>query len=134
MEKTYQEIVNVLVEIIPEDWSEIYLYAEYGEGYKKVFFYYYPTANEKPIYSLDIPHDFKVDVENHNIMRRKLYDLFEVLWMEFKEQDQEQWTLLTFILDNTGEMKIDYSYEDIADLSPTDKQDEWEAKYLTKGS
>ncbi|MDG4850796.1 immunity protein YezG family protein [Peribacillus frigoritolerans] len=49
---------------------------------------------------------------------------------EFKEQEQELWTNLTFILDNTGKMKINYGYEDISELSPVEKQDKWEAEYL----
>ncbi len=37
MEEIYQQIANSLVNIIPEEWKEIYLYAEFRDGYKKVF-------------------------------------------------------------------------------------------------
>ncbi|WP_084256207.1 immunity protein YezG family protein [Anoxybacteroides amylolyticum] len=41
--------------MIPEKWKKILLYAEFREGYKKIFFYYYPMDREEPVYSLDIP-------------------------------------------------------------------------------
>lgn len=37
MEQTYQQIANTLINIIPEDWKQIFLYAEFREGYKKFF-------------------------------------------------------------------------------------------------
>ncbi|MGZ0086031.1 immunity protein YezG family protein [Caldibacillus thermoamylovorans] len=47
---------------------------------------------------------------------------------EFKEQ--EPWTNLTYILDNTGRMKIHYGYDDLSEMSPVEKQEKWENEYL----
>ncbi|MEK4534215.1 immunity protein YezG family protein [Peribacillus sp. FSL K6-1552] len=49
MEQTYQQIANTLVNIIPVDWKQIFLYAEFREGYKKVFFYYYPETGGEQV-------------------------------------------------------------------------------------
>ncbi len=130
MEQTYQQIANTLVNIVPEAWNKIFLYAEYREGYKKVFFYYYPESGVKPVYSLDITDLFNINEDEFDELENKLYQCFSELWEEFKEQEQELWTNLTFILDNTGKMKINYGYEDISQLSPVDKQEKWEAEYL----
>ncbi|PEF39805.1 cytoplasmic protein [Bacillus sp. AFS094228] len=130
MEQTYQQIANTLINIIPEDWKQIFLYAEFREGYKKVFFYYYPETGGQPVYSLDIKDLFNVDEEEFDGLDDDLYNYFSRLREEFKEQEQELWTNLTFILDNTGKMKINYGYEDISELSPVEKQDKWEAEYL----
>ncbi|WP_208590071.1 immunity protein YezG family protein [Gracilibacillus suaedae] len=130
MEQTYQQIANTLVNIVPEEWERILLYAEYREGYRKIFFYYYPQTGIKPVYSLDIIDFFNIEEEEYDQLEDELYECFTMLWEEFKEQGQEQWTNLTFILDNTGKMKIDYGYEDISEISPVEKQDRWEAKYL----
>ncbi|MFC0186700.1 immunity protein YezG family protein [Fictibacillus aquaticus] len=130
MEQSYQQIANTLVDTIPEDWQKILLYAEYREGYKKIFFYYYPKNGTKPVYSLDIPDLFNVNENMYEEFEDELYQCFTRLWAEFKEQDQEQWTHLTFILNNTGKMKIDYGYDNIAEISPVEKQEKWEAKYL----
>ncbi|USK82588.1 DUF600 family protein [Peribacillus frigoritolerans] len=130
MEQTYQQIANTLINIIPEDWKQIFLYAEFREGYKKVFFYYYPETGGQPVYSLEITDLFNVDEEEFDGLDDDLYNYFSRLREEFKEQEQELWTNLTFILDNTGKMKINYGYEDISELSPVEKQDKWEAEYL----
>lgn len=131
MEQTYQQIADTLVNIVPEEWKKIFLYAEYREGYKKIFYYYYPETGVKPVYSLDIMDLFNMNEDEFDELENELYHCFSKLWEEFKEQKQEQWTNLTFILDNTGTMKINYGYEDISELSPVEKQEKWEAEYLT---
>ncbi|WP_419893141.1 immunity protein YezG family protein [Oceanobacillus kimchii] len=129
MEEIYQEVADILVNMVPEEWNRILLYAEIREGYRKVFFYYY--TNNNPIYSLDIPDLFQIDEDSFESLEDDLYNCFSALWNEFKSQDvQEPWTSLTFILDNSGKMNIDYGYEDISELSPVEKQDDWEEKYL----
>lgn len=130
MEQTYQQVANTLVNIVPEEWTKIFLYAEYREGYRKVFFYYYPKTELKPVYSLDITDSFNIDEDEFDELDNELYNSFSRLWEEFREQEQEQWTNLTFILDNTGKMEIKYGYEDISELNPVDKQAKWESDYL----
>ena len=130
MEQIYQQIANILVNIVPEEWEKILLYAEFREGYKKVFFYYYTQSRKKPVYGLDIAEIFNISEDDFDELETELYYCFTRLWEEFREQEQEQWTNLTFMLEHTGKMKINYGYEDISELSPVDKQDKWEAEYL----
>ncbi|PLR81667.1 cytoplasmic protein [Bacillus canaveralius] len=130
MEQLYQQIANTLVNMIPEEWNKIYLYAELREGYKKVFFYYYPESGVEPIYSLDITEKFVVNENEFDELENDLYGFFSELQEEFKIQEQEQWTNLTFILDNTGQMKINYGYEDLSQIGPVEKQERWEAEYI----
>lgn len=130
MEKIYQQIADTLINMVPEEWKKIFLYAEYREEYKKIFFYYYPNSEENPVYSLDITDIYNIDENKFEELENELYNYFYALWMEFEEQKQEKWTNLTFILDNTGKMKINYGYDDISELSPVEKQDKWEAEYL----
>lgn len=130
MEVIYQKVANILVEMIPEEWEKILLYAEVREGFSQVFFYYYPVNQEQPVYSLDIVDVFNIDKPLHRKLKQELYDCFEELWNEFMVQDQELWTSLTYILDNMGRMKLNYGYDDISEISPDEKQDKWEAEYL----
>lgn len=130
METIYQKVANILVEMIPEEWEKILLYAEVREGFSQVFYYYYPVNQEQPVYSLDIVDMFNIDKPLHRKLKQELYDCFEELWNEFRIQDQEQWTSLTYILDNMGRMKLNYGYDDISEISPDEKQDKWEAEYL----
>jgi uncharacterized protein (TIGR01741 family) len=130
MEQIYQQIANILVNIVPEEWEKFFLYAEFREGYKKVFFYYYTQSRKKPVYSLDITEIFNISEDDFDELENELYNCFTRLWEEFREQEQELWTNLTFMLERTGKMKINYGYEDISELSPVEKQDKWEAEYL----
>lgn len=130
MEQIYQRIANTLVNIVPEEWEKIFLYAEIRENYKKVFFYYYAQSRVEPVYSLYITDLFNISEDDYDELENELYNCFTRLWEEFRVQEQEQWTSLTFILDSTGKMKINYGYKDISELSPIEKQDKWEAEYL----
>ena len=130
IEAIYQKVANILVEMVPEEWEKILLYAEVREGFSQVYFYYYPVNQEQPVYSLDIIDVFDVDQSLHRKLKRELSVYFKELWYEFKIQDQEQWTSLTYILDKTGRMKLNYGYDDISEISPDEKQDKWEAEYL----
>lgn len=133
MEHFYQKAANILIDMIPEDWDKVLLYAEIREGYSQIYFYYYPSHQHngnRPVYSLDIMDIFEIDINYHRDRKRELYECFEELWNEFKIQGQEQWSNLTYILESTGRMNIQYGYEDISQMNPVEKQEQWEAKYL----
>jgi len=131
MEKLYSQIAKAIVNIIPEEWDKVCLYAEGRDGYRQVFFYYYPIKSNEPIYSLDIVDKFNINERQYDERETNLYNCFSGLWKEFKMQNQEPWTNLTFFLDSTGKMKIDYNYDDISQISPVEKQEKWEEKYLS---
>lgn len=130
MENLYQQIADLLNLMIPEEWKKIILYSEIREGYSQVYYYYYPINSVKPVYSLDIVDLFVIDIKQFKQLKQNLYECLENLWLEFKEQKQDQWTSLTFMLDHTGKMNLEYGYEDISQLDPIEKQEKWEAKYL----
>ncbi|GAF20180.1 hypothetical protein JCM19046_4886 [Bacillus sp. JCM 19046] len=60
--------------------------------------------------------------------------MFSEIRKEFQDQGQEPWNALTFILNDTGKMKIDLVYADVSKMSPVDKRSFWECKYLGKRS
>lgn len=130
MGQLYTKIAKVLTDIIPEDWEKIYLYAELGDRYRQIIFYYYPKKSDSPIYSLDITDKFNINEKQFDERETRLYNCFSELRKEFQRQGQEPWTNLTFILDCTGKMKIDYAYDNTSQISSVEKQDKWEAKYL----
>lgn len=130
MEKLYQEIGSTLNNMIPEGWDRLYAYAEISEFYTSVYFYYYPFNKKNPVYSLDIEKQFYIDKKIFRYNEDELDEYFEELWCEFKKQNQEQWTNLTFILESTGKMKIDYGYEDLSEANPVETKNKWMKKYL----
>ncbi|MED4322497.1 DUF600 family protein [Weizmannia sp. CD-2023] len=101
-----------------------------GHGYKIMFFYYYPLADKEPVYSLDIPDKFVMDEEKFNDLENDLLNLFSALQSGFVAQHQEKWTNLTYMLDNTGAMNVRLGYQDLSQIDPVEKQEQWEATYL----
>lgn len=130
MEILYQQIGETVNDMIPEDWKKVYIYAEVSEFDETVYFYYYPEEGEEPIYSLDIEDIFDIDEEELSDNEDHLDQLFDDLWNEFKNQHQKQWTSLTFVLESSGEMKIDYNYENLENADPVELKDKWMKKYL----
>lgn len=130
MEHLYQSIANIVIDMIPEEWEKILLYAEIREGYKKCFFYFYSPNSSKYIYSLDIPDLFSMDDEEYDRLEDELYDAFLQLQQEFKSQGQEEWTNLTYTLNHKGKMNIKYNYENVSEISPVEKQNRREQENL----
>ena len=130
LNKIYENIANTLNETIPEKWDKVIMYTELLEDVSEVFFFYYPAGSNEFVYSLDIPELFKVDKSEYDTLIKKLTDELYTLWYEFKNNEQEQWTNLTFILENDGKFKIDYDYTDLSNVSPREHHWIWEYKYL----
>lgn len=130
MNEIYQEIALTVNEIIPEKWDKVYIYAEVQEDVSKVGFFYFPEGKDKPINVLDIADLFDIDEEYVDDLRYKIDDCFEDLWNLFVKNGQDVWTNLTFILESSGEFKIDYDYEDLTDVDDFERQIIWKYKYL----
>ncbi|WP_257350208.1 antitoxin YezG family protein [Pseudalkalibacillus decolorationis] len=136
MEELYQNIGITLNDMIPEAWGKIALFAEFRSDLKRIFFYYIPSGKTDPVYNLNVPDLYSINEEEYQELEFQLYDYFTELWEEFRNQNQEQWTNLTLTIDNTGDFKIDYNYEDLSEVDSYEQQIIWEYKHLgikTKG-
>lgn len=131
MKLIYQNAAQIIIEMIPEDWEKIYLYAQMDEDSGTVFFYYLSLGEKpQPVKNLDIPKNFKVDEDEFFNLRTELDDCFFDLWEEFQKNGQECWINLTYTLDNTGDFNIDYGYEDLTGQDSIQIQTIWEYKNL----
>jgi uncharacterized protein (TIGR01741 family) len=130
MEELYQQIGETLVEIIPEEWSKILLYAQVNEGSTSVYFYYYPMGKKEPEYCHDIHIKWDMPEDEYDRLEMKLFDLFNDLWNKFKTQKQEQWTNLTLTLESSGNIDINYDYTNVEDNDPYEDQVIWCYKNL----
>jgi hypothetical protein len=54
--KIYQQIGETIVEMIPEEWEKVYLYAEVSEGFSYVYFYYCPVHHSSCLTSRKISY------------------------------------------------------------------------------
>ncbi len=130
MEDIYGKLANKINEMIPENWTKVLLYAQISTEVSVVYFYYYPENNNSPIYSLDIPRKFGINKATFNAVKYKIIELLKMLQEEFGKNKQPLWTNLTFILENTGEFKIDYNYDDMINSNNYDQRIIWEYVYL----
>jgi len=130
LNRIYQNIAQIVVETIPEEWSKVFVYGEINEDVRTAFFFYYPVNSELPIYSHNITQLFDIKEEDYENLWYKLLDDLEELWYEFKNNGQEPWTNLTFIFNDEGELKIDYDYEDLSEANDYEREIIWEYKYL----
>ncbi|TYQ14650.1 UNVERIFIED_CONTAM: uncharacterized protein (TIGR01741 family) [Acetivibrio alkalicellulosi] len=130
LNEKYGEIAKTLNETIPEEWDRVLLYGEINEDIRTAFFNYYPVGGNESVYSHDIPNLFNISRSQYKESLRQILDILEEIWREFKINEEEVWTNITFILESTGKFKIDYDYTDLSDASPRKQHIIWDYKYL----
>ncbi|MEK4069517.1 antitoxin YezG family protein [Peribacillus sp. FSL R5-0717] len=122
----YLKIAQTVNGMIPEEWSKVILYGEVNEGTGTAFFFYQPIINDKLIYSHDIPELHSISRIEYRETWRRLIKVLKELLDEFKDNNQEQWTNLSFTLESTGKFKVDYDYEDLSDADDHERRVIWE--------
>lgn len=130
LDQLYQQISEVVVDTIPEEWLKVYLYGEAVEGSQTAFFYYYPEGSDKPVYSHEITELFAISEHEYLEKWHQLVDFIQKLWDAFKNSSQETWTNFTMIFDNTGTFKIDYNYDDLSNMNPHERKTIWKYNNL----
>ncbi|MDZ5672554.1 TIGR01741 family protein [Bacillus stercoris] len=109
----YQLISQKLNDIIPCEWTKIYLYAEVLDDSTMVLFHFRTPGDNQIIYSQDIPSHYNVSKDIFKTLLRKLRELFEELRTEHRNNNGDVWTNLTLTLDSSGKFQLDYNYDDI---------------------
>ncbi len=130
IEAIYQKVANKLNEMIPESWDKVYLYAEPNDGVSSVSFYYSPQGKNQFEFSTEIVSKFAINKNDFYYYEYQLCELFEELQNEFRINNQEVWTNLTYIMDENGKYKVDYDYSDLSDTDDYERQIIWEYKYM----
>ncbi|PRS84555.1 TIGR01741 family protein [Bacillus velezensis] len=132
MPDLYQLISQNLNDIIPCEWTKIYLYAEVLDDSTMVLFHFRTPENNQIIYSQDIPSHYNVSKDIFKTLLRELRELFEELKTEHRNNNDDVWTNLTLTLDSSGEFQLDYNYDDIltSELDGYERIAIWEYKNL----
>lgn len=119
----YQSIFNTLQEVLPDDWHKVVFYAQYGENsYSMKYFVdsgdgvYTECFKLKGIFKKDIIKAFAVIDSQIMPVRKEL-------------SKKDTWYVMTLIVDDKGNFKADYEYEDISEDSIGYYQ-RWKEKYL----
>lgn len=113
IDELYQEIADVLVEIVPERWSKVYVNAQVYGMDSKVFLYYYPAKEEQAVSGDDIPAKFKAYKTLYPQLVEELEITFSQLWFAVKEEDGEAFTHVTYMLTSDGEIDVMYSEDTV---------------------
>ncbi|MFU8712852.1 MULTISPECIES: TIGR01741 family protein [Bacillus] len=132
MQDLYQLISQKLNDIIPCEWTKIYLYAEVLDDSTMVLFHFRTPENSQIIYSQDILSHYNVSKDIFKTLLRELRELFEKLRTEHRNNNNDVWTNLTLTLESSGEFQLDYNYDDIltSELDGYERIAIWEYKNL----
>ncbi|AMA51386.1 hypothetical protein AN935_03555 [Bacillus inaquosorum] len=109
----YQLISQKLNDIIPCEWTKIYLYAEVLNDSTMVLFYFKTSEKHQLIYSQDIPAQYNVSKDIFKTLLREIREIFEELRVEHKKNIDQIWTNLTLTLESNGQFQLDYNDDDI---------------------
>ena len=113
MRELYQKLANLIFEMIPEEWSTVYLYGEVLPDSRTGYFFYRRLSDNELIYSHDIPEKCNVDKRIYNKELMDLFDCLADLNKEYAVSFEKVWTNLTFILESNGKFNIKYNYDDV---------------------
>ncbi len=130
LEEIYNDLARILDDMIPEDWSEIYLFAQLWESMYTMYFFYNTKNKENPVYIFDIPKNYEIDEDEFDNLRDKMKESFKHLQNEFIKNNQEPWTNLTLIIKETNKLHIDYGYDDVLAIDPFEQQVIWRYEVL----
>ena len=128
--KFYKEIYNSIINLIPEKWEKICLYASNMQNLKgEMYFYYFPKKliKAKPVNCYEVANKFGLDENTYNDELSKLYIKIKKL----KQVVNSPWTNITIIIEKNL-FTTEFHYENIRHSKYSDEQRHiiWEYKYL----
>ena len=128
--RIYNDIYNTLINLIPEKWEKICLYATVIGGLKgEMYFYYFPKKiiKTKPINCYEIANRFGLDENTYNEEISKLYTKIKKL----KQLINQNWTNVTIVVDKKF-FKAEYHFDNLINSRYSDDERHiiWCYKYL----
>ncbi|MDV2884711.1 DUF600 family protein [Alkalihalophilus pseudofirmus] len=125
IDKKFEDIARQVIDMTPEKWDVIKLYADVSDDALQVFFYYTPLNGGDPISSHSIPELFNISSNDYRKKRNELLFLVTDLYDLYKDTNEKAWTQFTLSIDQVLHMKIDFQYTDIRKNTPMYNQVVW---------
>ncbi len=120
-EISFQNIYNILQEVITIDWKKIVFYAEYSEGsYSMKFYVKNMSGKYIDCFSLEGVTDMEV-IKIFKQVNKEIQPVREC-------ETNNIWNLLTMIITDDGDFKAHYEYENVNYM--IDHKEKWMQKYL----
>ena len=119
----YQSIFNTLQEVLPDDWHKVVFYAQYGENSYSMK-YFVDSGDGK------YTECFKLKgVSKRDIIKAFATIDSQIMPIRKELRIKDTWSVMTLVVDDEGNFKADYEYEDISEDSIGYYQ-RWKEKYL----
>ena len=120
IKQIYTEIQRELYYLIPEKWSEVYLYASIIDHYGnlttgELYFYYIPRGvlKKHPVNVYEIPTKFSIGEEQYLKLVDKLYEKIKMLRKVCIALGEKKWYSVVISMVDL-KFKVEYNYEDLA--------------------
>lgn len=136
LNKLYNEIAQMVNDMIPVEWNNFYFNGEVKEGEGGVFFFFKPKGEEQYIFSHYIPKLYNVDKRAYNKELHRLFELTVELQRVFTDNDQEAWFSVTLLLNDAGKLNVRFDYTNWheSEFGPTARIKYFEYKYLSSNN
>lgn len=119
----YQELFEVMQDILPDQWHKIILYVEYGEN-SYMMRYYADLGNG------EYQDCYKITKYSHKDFIKAYMKIDKVLSkVRNKLSENEKWTIMTVSINADGSFKSDFDYMEI-DNKTFEYREKWKEKYL----
>ena len=76
-------------------------------------------------HKLGITEEYEVDEYEYMMQLMQLVELVKELWMEFKNADEEVWSVFTFDIDGEWKFKAKFEYELNDEISDLERRIRW---------
>lgn len=130
IEKLNSLIANKANQIVPVKWKKIILNAEVEMGVVSHYYCFYESQSGSLVEFGDVPKKYGVDRNDFKYSQLELTRLIREMNSESAQISQNIWTIMTFVLEQDGQFKIDYSYEKLSETNELDRREQFEKKYL----
>jgi hypothetical protein len=118
----FQEIANILVSVLPENWTEVKLFSHVDQASYEFFFFV--KIDGDYINNFDLEQKYSITRKDMRTAFRKLYENMQ------ESQNKDGWKVATFIMDSKGNFKIEFDYDITPELIDYEYKQHWKIKYL----
>lgn len=121
----FSEIMIQMQPILPVSWKKLCLYADVAEDSYEISYYVFVDDRSEPIQCYDIPLEYHVSEEDIDNVFASLAELLR----KSKSENNQTWTIFTFVLLADGTTDVYYDYDDHSNNIFSYKK-EWKKKYV----
>lgn len=119
----YQNVFDILSEVLPQNWQKVAFYAEYTEGSYSMK-YYVDFGDGKYVDCYKIK-----GITKANLIKAFMKINKELAIVRQQLPSEKRWNVITLLVENTGKFRAEYDYEDIAE-NTLQYHEKWKSKYL----